>query len=954
MAPAKNGKAKDAAAAGDARIIDAAAAPGGGKDLLALFMRHSPIYTYIKEVTPTESRVLQASDNFQQMIGIPGPDMLGKTMAELFPPEFAAKITADDWAVVSNGKVLKLDEDLNGRHYITIKFPIVQGGKNLLAGYTIDITQQKQAEEALREREETYRALVAGLPDVVSRFDREGRHLFISGNIRETGDFDAAHMTGKTHRELGYPEAQCRFWEQAITQVFDRGLPFETEYAFIGRKGPATHNWRLMPERDAQGVVRSVLSISRDITVHRQVEQDYHMLFKQMLNGFALHKIICDPQGRPIDYRYLAVNPAFERMTGLKAKDLVGRTVREALPGIEQHWIDTYGKVALTGEPAFFEKYSADLKKYFEVTAFRPAANQFACIFADITERKRAEEDLKRQTSLQQLLIQISSAYINQPLEAVKAAVHASLRDMAVFVGADRAYIFDYDFQRQICTNTYEWCGAGIEPQIENQQAMPLAEIPQWVAAHRAGISIYVPDVSALPSSKGREILEAQDIKSQLAVPFMHAGECIGFIGFDSVKQHHAYPDHEQRLLSVFAEMLVHVRLRKRAEAEKDRLEEQLQQAQKMESVGRLAGGVAHDFNNMLGVILGHADLALEQMAAEHPVHADLAEIRKAAGRSADLTRQLLAFARKQTIAPKVLDLNETVEGMLNMLRRLIGEDIQLNWRPGAELWPAKVDSSQIDQILTNLCVNARDAIAGVGQITIETGNTAFDAAYCADHAELAPGDYVRLSVSDSGCGMDKETLSHLFEPFFTTKGVGRGTGLGLATVYGAVKQNNGFISTCSEPGQGTMITIHLPRHAEKGGQAQKEAPVQPDVRGRETILLAEDEPSILKLTTKMLEKLGYTVLAASTPGEAIRLAREHTGNVHLLITDVVMPEMNGRDLAKNVLSIYPDIRRLFMSGYTADVIAHHGVLDEGVYFIQKPFAMKELAAKVRETLDAG
>jgi PAS domain S-box-containing protein len=399
---------------------------------------------------------------------------------------------------------------------------------------------------------------------------------------------------------------------------------------------------------------------------------------------------------------------------------------------------------------------------------------------------------------------------------------------------------------------------------------------------------------------------------------------------------------------------VIDITARKRAEAEKERLEEQLQQAQKMESVGRLAGGVAHDFNNMLGVILGHADLALEQMAAEHPVHADLAEIRKAAGRSADLTRQLLAFARKQTIAPKVLDLNETVEGMLNMLRRLIGEDIQLNWHPGAELWPAKVDSSQIDQILTNLCVNARDAISGVGQITIETGNATFDAAYCTDHAELVPGDYVRLSVSDSGCGMDRETLSHLFEPFFTTKGVGRGTGLGLATVYGAVKQNNGFISTCSEPGQGTMITIHLPRHAEKSGQAQNESPVQPDVRGRETILLAEDEPSILKLTTTMLEKLGYTVLAASTPGEAIRLAREHTGNVHLLITDVVMPEMNGRDLAKNVLSIYPDIRRLFMSGYTADVIAHHGVLDEGVYFIQKPFALKELAAKVRETLDAG
>ncbi|MFH0996312.1 MAG: response regulator [Pseudomonadota bacterium] len=390
---------------------------------------------------------------------------------------------------------------------------------------------------------------------------------------------------------------------------------------------------------------------------------------------------------------------------------------------------------------------------------------------------------------------------------------------------------------------------------------------------------------------------------------------------------------------------------RKRAEEEKGKLEGQLQQALKMESVGRLAGGVAHDFNNMLGAILGYAELAIAQVDPAQQVFANLQKIQKAAQRSADLTRQLLTFARKQTVAPKVLDLNETVESMLRMIERLIGEDIDLNWLPEADLWQVRVDPSQIDQVLANLCVNARDAIAGVGRITIETGKIAFDADYCANHAGFVPGEFVRLAVSDNGCGMDKETLTHIFEPFFTTKVIGRGTGLGLATVYGAVKQNNGFINVYSEPGQGTTIKIYLPRRKGNDGRTKKKGPAAPIARGHETILLAEDEPVILELTTTMLEQLGYSVLAASTPGEAIRLAQAHPGPIHLLMTDVVMPEMNGRNLAKNLLSLYPRLKRLFMSGYTANVIAHHGVLDEGVYFIQKPFSIKELAAKVRDAL---
>jgi PAS domain S-box-containing protein len=391
---------------------------------------------------------------------------------------------------------------------------------------------------------------------------------------------------------------------------------------------------------------------------------------------------------------------------------------------------------------------------------------------------------------------------------------------------------------------------------------------------------------------------------------------------------------------------------RKLAEEEKSKLEIQLQQAQKMESVGRLAGGVAHDFNNMLSVIIGHAGLAIIGLDPASPVHAHLTEISKAAERSADLTRQLLAFARKQTIAPRLLDLNEVVSGMLKMLQRLIGEDINLTWKPSSSPWPVKVDPSQIDQLLANLCINARDAISDVGTITIETENSVIDKSYSAHLADVAPGEYVRLSVSDDGFGMDRETLTHIFEPFFTTKEIGKGTGLGLATVYGIVKQNNGFINVYSEQGLGTTFTIYLPRQTGKPGQVPAEEVPEPLLCGQETILLVEDDPAILDMVRSILTIQGYRVLPANTTGEAIRLAGEHAGEIQLLMTDVIMPGMNGKDLANKLQLRHPQIKCLFMSGYTSNVIAHHGVLDEEVHFIQKPFTLTRLAAKLREVLD--
>ena len=389
-----------------------------------------------------------------------------------------------------------------------------------------------------------------------------------------------------------------------------------------------------------------------------------------------------------------------------------------------------------------------------------------------------------------------------------------------------------------------------------------------------------------------------------------------------------------------------------KAEAEQERLQAQLAQAQRLESVGRLAGGVAHDFNNMLQTILGNAELALGDLPAPGPARECIEEIRKAAERSANLTRQLLAFARRQIIAPRILDLNEAVVGTLKLLQRLIGEGIQLAWHPDARPCPVEIDPSQLDQILVNLCVNARDAMSGQGVLAIETGPSTLDADG-ARREGVAPGAYIVLAVHDNGCGMDRETLEHIFEPFFTTKDPGAGSGLGLATVYGIVRQNHGFIRVNSTPGQGSSFEIHLPRHPDIISPTAAGAPPPGPVRGQETLLMLEDDPAILDLTQRMLSRLGYTLLTATTPSEALRIARAREGNIHLLITDVVMPEMNGKELAQHVQALRPGIKCLFISGHTADILAPKGILDPGVHFIQKPFTMTELTHRIRSLLDA-
>jgi PAS domain S-box-containing protein len=392
---------------------------------------------------------------------------------------------------------------------------------------------------------------------------------------------------------------------------------------------------------------------------------------------------------------------------------------------------------------------------------------------------------------------------------------------------------------------------------------------------------------------------------------------------------------------------------RKRAEETRERLRNELFQAQKMESVGRLAGGVAHDFNNLLSVILNCAGFAIDALPGGDPLRADLEEIQRAGERAAALTRQLLAFSRKQVFSPETLNLRTVISGMEGMLRRLLGEDIQVEVHLAENLGSVRADRGQIEQVILNLAINSRDAMPRGGRLILEAANVEIDEGHANQHVAVQPGPYVRLSVTDTGTGMDAQTQEHLFEPFFTTKEKGKGTGLGLSTVYGIVKQSGGHIWVYSEPGQGTTFKVYLPRVEDLPAEARSQ-PAPHIVTGSETVLVVEDEPAVRRLIERILRGAGYQVLGAATGNEALALCEKQAGGIDLLLTDVVMPQMSGRELAERLAKLCPRLKVLYMSGYTEDAIVHHGVLDPDTQFIAKPFATADLARKVREVLEAG
>lgn len=793
--------------------------------------------------------------------------------------------------------------------------------KNLTFIHTLAIMtteqalQQKRALEAaeqLRISDERHRSILQTALDGIWMVDMQGRLLEVNESYSRMSGYSVQELLASSISDFDVNETAedtCAH----IELIRGRGNAlFETRHR---RKDGSTFDVEVSVQYRSDESGGQMIAFIRDISERKRVES--------VLRRSAEHlRYIIDSLPVP-----LAFNDADGNITFLNKEFVrkIGYTVSE-IPTLKEWWpraypdenyrrqvIDAWGlrlqETRRTGKP--FEPME------ISVVCKDGATREFICnmselkddsagtdlvFFYEITDRKRAELELKHSHELMNYIIQHNQSAL---------AVHD--RDMRYIYVSER-YLKDYKVNDRDIIGRHHY------------EVFP--DLPQkWRDVHKLALEGVISSAEEDQYERADGTVEWTRWECR---PWHDSTGAIGGI-------------------IVYTEVITE---RKKAEEQRLLLQSQLQQAQKMESVGRLAGGVAHDFNNMLSVILGHAELGLLRVDPAHTAYVDFSEIKMAAERSANLTRQLLAFARQQTVSPRVIDLNGSVSGMLKMLQRLIGEDISIDWQPSPDLWHVKIDTSQLDQILANLCVNARDAISDIGSIIIGTRNFKVDDNLRIAHTKVTPGDYVQLSVKDNGSGMDEETLANIFEPFYTTKELGKGTGLGLATVYGAVKQNKGYIDVCSELGRGTTFNIYLPRYLGKGVEAHAKAAHEPAPKGNETILLVEDAPAILNMTTTILTKMGYKVLPAVSPGEALQRAREHTGDIQLLMTDVIMPEMNGRDLANQVLSIYPGIKRLFMSGYTADIIAHHGVLDDGVHFIQKPFNMSVLSAKLREVLD--
>jgi len=645
------------------------------------------------------------------------------------------------------------------------------------------------------------------------------------------------------------------------------------------------------------------------------------------------------------DQEIVYYNPTAADFLGCPIEQIIGRNlydVHQAL-GLQPKCIDRIFELIRDDQTFIFDFHptlsNADRHIQARVSGIRE--NQeivgLVLMLIDITNKRKAEEiENKQRQELEQQKAKLQVELIKQ--EKISQALRESekrFRRISSLI-SDIAYSCSSEANRSFSIN---WVAGAVEKICGYSVAEIIAQRCWRFLVIEDDLALFDENViDLIPGSHRSCNLRIRHKDGTVIWVSSHA-ECTKVAGsLDS---------------SILYGCLVDITESKRVEEEHEKLEAHINQTQKMESVGRLAGGVAHDFNNMLGVILGYTQMALDETDSNSLLHHHLQQVMEAAQRSASVTKQLLGFARKQPVAPKVLNLNEAIEqGLLQMLRRLIGENIDLSWKPTVNLWTVKIDPSQIDQILANLCVNARDAINGVGKITIETGKVSLDELYCANHPGARLGEYVSLVVSDNGCGIDEDTQGKLFEPFFTTKEVGKGTGLGLATVYGIVKQNDGFVNVASKPGQDTTFTIYLPRHAEQTQPLQQESTEVSISGGHETILVVEDERVMLEMATLMLQMHGYTVLSAAKPSEAIVLSEKYVGKIHLLMTDVIMPEMNGRDLAIQIQSLYPDVKLLFMSGYTADIIADHGVLNEGVNFIQKPFTKKNLTTKVCEVLE--
>jgi PAS domain S-box-containing protein len=938
---------------------------------------------------------------FCTMLGYTESELIGRKFTDVTHPENVAVDSAAVKRVIRGDlptymtmkRYIRKDGDYVWAHLKVTGVHDSAGHVTYLLGMVEDVTERIQAEQALTKSESRLRMITENMTNLVSFMDEQGLVRYVSPSYKHNLGYNPDDLLGVPNDRLLHPDDA-----QRIDRIFRDAIAHrETTLRTEGRVRHADgyYLWHEInstilydtSNRFTGCVVASLDIHDRKIATEAltQREQQLQSLFDNMLEGVALHELIFNDEGTPVDYRILDVNSKYEVILGLKRAGLVGKPATEAYHTDSAPYLAEYADVALTGRSIHMESYFAPLDRHFSISVAPWGQGGFATIFTDITERKKTEDHIQalnrqlesRIVALTQPLSDTSNLRLEdifdlQEIQRIQDAFAAATGVASIITDTQGNPITRPSNFCHLCEHIIRKTDQGLKNCYHSDAIIgrkhtdgPIMQPCLSGGLWDGGTSICVGDHHIANWLIGQVLEEPLNEENML--------EYARTIGADPVEFREALSQvtrmpHEQfskvcQALYIIANQLSDMAVqnvqqarfiteRKEAEADRIRLEEQLRQALKLESIGHLAGGVAHDFNNMLTPIVGYAEMLQFQLSKDHPYQDTLQQIVRAAMRARDLTRQLLAFARKQTLAMKVLNLNEVILNFEKMLRRTVRENVSISLNLREDLGWFMGDEGQIEQIILNLAVNAQDAMPDGGKLILETSEVELEGGSSDGVDDVRPGRYVMMSISDTGSGMDKDTLSKIFDPFFTTKGLGRGTGLGLSTVYGIVRQHGGHIHVYSEPGHGTTFRIYFPRTEQVSLTPQLPESSLVPVQGKETILLVEDEEQVRAVALEILRQYGYTVLPASDGDDALEVAANFDAPIHLVVTDIIMPTMNGRELFTKLSLSRPGLKSLFMSGYSEDVIAHHGVLEAGVNFIQKPFSLHAFASRVRQVLD--
>ncbi len=807
-------------------------------------------------------------------------------------------------------------------------------------------------QEAMKKSEERYRELVENLEDIIFSLDSEGKFSFISPVVRKLLGFTVQEVIGAEFESFIFPDDL-----ESVRKVFHQRRDEQssvTEFRIWTKTG--VFKWVRTAIRvvKSQGKPCGFNGVLTDISRHKALEAGLFQISQDWENTFDSITDIVTVQDKDFNI-ILANRKARETFPALQDPTRLVKCY-EVFHGTQKppEWCPSY-QALKSNSPTTLEIFEPSLQKFLEIQSIpRSDASRgipgILQIVEDITERKKAEGALKRRAEIEHVIATISSRFVWT--SDIQEALLASLGELGTLAEASASFLFRFEGRGRVAENCFEWRAPGAPSKISMFRAMASNLPLNWVRRLNQKENIRVPDVSLMTpeDSEEKATLEDLGIRSILLLPLTVGGRTAGFVGFIGTGRLGEWIETEQVLLRTIIEIIGNAIEREEATQALQRSESQLRQAQKMEAIGQMAGGIAHDFNNLLGIILGNAEL-LDVGASGDPERAEQVKaIIAAIDKGSDLTRKMLAFSRRQVLNPSHLDLNLRIPETMKMLRRIIPENIEIHFIPGFRLGTIFADPVQVDQILMNFAINSRDAMPTGGKITIETENVLIDEEYTRTHPDSRVGRFALLSFSDTGSGIKREDLPKVFEPFFTTKGLEKGTGLGLAVVYGIVHQHSGMITAYSEPGRGSTFKVYLPIAEQKASEVHLSHAEKVN-GGAETILLAEDDEGLRRLGKRLLELGGYKVLTASDGEEALLVLRENSRLIHLALLDVIMPRKGGREVYEEIRRSYPDIRVLFTSGYPSSAIPTEFVIEEGLQLIMKPYTRDSLLRKVREIL---